>query len=157
MSISKVSGIALTIGLCVAGTAAYAAAAGGGGAMPWDAPLTALKADLTGATATAISLIAIVVVFGVLIFGGEMNHFGRSLCFIVLCASVLVAGQNVLDALGIAGATIDAETGREVYGFVSGVLITCIIWMFGLWARAKRKAARQAEDNAIANTLSAHH
>lgn len=154
MSISRYGGLALTIGLCVAGTAAYAAAAGGGGAMPWDAPLQALQTDLTGATATAISLIAIVVVFGVLIFGGEMNHFGRSLCFIVLCASVLVAGANILTSLGIAGATVDDEVGHALYGFISGVLITCLIWTFGLRARSRRRAARQAEENAaLVHTL----
>lgn len=124
--------------LCLGATAAFAAQAAGGGSMPWDAPLTALQTDLTGTTATAVSLIAIVVVFGVLIFGGEMNHFGRSLCFIVLCASVLVAGQNILSALQITGATIDGETGQVVYGFIAGALITCLCFMFGLWARRKR-------------------
>jgi type IV secretory pathway VirB2 component (pilin) len=152
----RVSVIPATIlSILFGATAAYAAAAGGGGAMPWDAPLTAVQTDLTGVTATAISLIAIVFVFAVLIFGGEMNHFGRSLCFIVLCASVLVAGQNILNQLGIAGATIDGDIGREVYGFISGVLITCLIWTFGLRVRSKRRAAQQVEDNAIANTLSA--
>lgn len=88
-------------------SAALAANAGGGGGMPWDAPLLAIQTDLSGVTATSISLIAIVVVFGVLIFGGELNHFARTLCFIVMAAAVLVAGNGVLGAMGIAGATID--------------------------------------------------
>lgn len=91
--------------------AAFAAAAGGGGGMPWDAPLTNIQQDLSGVTATSISLIAIVVVFGVLIFGGELNHFARTLCFIVMAASVLVFGNGVLGAMGIAGATIDGAAG----------------------------------------------
>lgn len=89
---------------------ALAAGAGGGGALPWDAPLTTIQTDLSGVTATSISLIALVTVFGVLIFGGELNHFARTLCFIVMAAATLVGGAGIFGALGIAGATIDGDS-----------------------------------------------
>lgn len=82
------------------------AAATGGGTMPWDTPLQTLRTDLTGATATSISFIGIVAIFAVLIFGGELNHFFRSLCYVVLLVAVLVGSNNIFSALGIAGALL---------------------------------------------------
>jgi type IV secretion system protein VirB2 len=109
--------------LSMSASAALAANAGGGGAMPWDAPLTAIQTDLSGTTATAISLIALVAVFGVLIFGGELNHFARTLCFIVMAAAMLVGGNGVFAALGIAGASVAGSSD----GFDVGVLIVAVI------------------------------
>jgi type IV secretory pathway VirB2 component (pilin) len=106
--------------------AALAAGAGGGGGMPWDAPLTAIQQDLSGPTATSISLIAIVVVFGVLIFGGELNHFARTLCFVVMAAAVLVAGNGVLAAMNIAGATIEGGGGKAMESIATAVNIAII-------------------------------
>jgi type IV secretory pathway VirB2 component (pilin) len=122
--------------------AALAAAAGGGGAMPWDAPLTAIQQDLSGVTATSLSLIAIVVVFGVLIFGGELNHFARMLCFVVMCVAVLVAGNGLLGQLGIAGAEVDSDFGYDLYGFVSGIITASLIWAFGIFLRRRWLAAQ---------------
>ena len=82
------------------------AAATGGGTMPWDTPLQTLRTDLTGATATSISFIGIVAIFAVLIFGGELNHFFRSLCYVVLLVAVLVGANTIFSALGIAGALV---------------------------------------------------
>jgi type IV secretion system protein VirB2 len=83
------------------------AAAGGGGGMPWDAPLTTISADLTGPAAAAICLIGIVGVFAVLIFGGELNHFVRALCFIVCAGSTLVGTAALFTSFGAAGVEID--------------------------------------------------
>lgn len=132
---------------------AFAAAVGGGGNMPWDAPLTALQTDLTGTTATAISLIGIVAVFGVLIFGGELNHFFRTLCYIILLVSVLVAGQNILSDLNITGATVDNHVGYDVYGFISGVLVTSLIWAFGLWLHRRWRIRQRQSEAAIAQVF----
>jgi type IV secretory pathway VirB2 component (pilin) len=82
------------------------AAATGGGTMPWDTPLQTLRTDLTGPTATSISFIGIVAIFAVLIFGGELNHFFRSLCYVVLLVAVLVGANTIFSALGIAGALV---------------------------------------------------
>lgn len=82
------------------------AATAGGGTMPWDTPLQTLRTDLTGATATSISFIGIVAIFAALIFGGELNHFFRNLCYVVLLVAVLVGANNIFSALGIAGALV---------------------------------------------------
>lgn len=128
-------------------TVAHAAAVGGGGTMPWDTALTNLRTDLTGPTAGALSLIGIVLVMGILIFGGELNIFGRSLCFLILTASVLVAGQSLLTALGITGATVANETAFDAYSAVSGALIASLMWALGIVLHKKWRAhqARQLQ------------
>jgi type IV secretory pathway VirB2 component (pilin) len=83
---------------------AHAAAAGG--AMPWDAPLTALRNDLTGTVAFTLSLFAFFVAGVALIFGGEMSHFVRGMVMAVMVGAMLVGIVNVASALGIAGAVI---------------------------------------------------
>ncbi len=102
----------------------FAAGIGGGGNMPWDAPLQTISADLSGPVAGFISLIAIVCVFGVLIFGGELNHFARTLCFIIMCGATLVAGNAFWTSLGIAGAEVGSRAGYDVYGFIAAVILT---------------------------------
>ena len=50
----------------------------GGGGMPWDAAITAFVGNISGPVAGGIALAAIVIAGASLIFGGEMNAFGRS-------------------------------------------------------------------------------
>jgi type IV secretory pathway VirB2 component (pilin) len=82
------------------------AAGAGGGAMPWDTPLTTLRDDLTGPLAFTLSLLAFVVAGVALIFGGEMGHFVRGVVMAVMVASMLTGIVNFAAALGIAGATV---------------------------------------------------
>ncbi|HTT79759.1 MAG TPA: TrbC/VirB2 family protein [Stellaceae bacterium] len=96
--------LASAVALATYAPSAFAATAGGG-TLPWDTPLQTIQTDLTGSTATSLSLIGVVAIFGVLIFGGELNHFFRSICYVVLLCAVLVAGQNLLTDFGITGAT----------------------------------------------------
>lgn len=84
---------------------AHAAGAGGGG-LPWDAPLTTLRNNLTGPFAFTISLLAFVAAGVVLVFGGEVNEFIRRLIYVVLVAAMLVSVTNLAAALGIAGALV---------------------------------------------------
>ncbi len=84
---------------------AHAAAAGGGG-LPYEAWLTTLRTSVTGPVAFAVSIIGIVVAGGVLIFGGELNAFFRSLVFIVLVMALTVGAQNMMSGLFGAGAEI---------------------------------------------------
>lgn len=132
MKLGSVATLATTIG-CLVTTAAYAAAAGGGGGLPWDAPLTTIETDLSGPTAGTLALIAFVVVFGVLVFGGELNFFGRSLCYTVMAAAVLTFGVGLLGALGIAGATVEDPGVFHIYEFVCGILITTLLFSVGLY------------------------
>ena len=103
--ISSLPILALVATLVLRPAVAFAASTGGG-TMPWETQLQTLRTDLTGATATSISFIGIVAIFAVLIFGGELNHFFRSLCYVVLLVAVLVGSNNIFSALGITGALL---------------------------------------------------
>jgi len=82
------------------------AAGAGGGAMPWDAPLTTLRTDLTGPVAFTLSLLAFFVCGVALVFGGEISHFTRGVVIAVMVAAMLAGIVNVAAALGIAGAVV---------------------------------------------------
>ncbi len=84
--------------------AAQASSAGGG--LPWDAPLTTLKNDLTGPVAFTISLLAMVACGAALVFGGEINEFVRRIIMLVLVAALITGVVNVASALGITGAIV---------------------------------------------------
>lgn len=117
--------------------------------MPWDTPLQNLRTDMTGPTATVLALVGFVLVMGILIFGGELNHFGRSLCFLILTASVLVGANNFLTGIGVAGATLDTEDGFS--GFVSGVVFASLFWALGLWIRRRRVAWLERTNRRVVN------
>lgn len=84
---------------------AHAAAAGGGG-LPYETWLTTLRTSMTGPVAFSFALIGIVVAGGVLIFGGELNAFARSIVFLVLVMALLVGANNMMSGLFGAGALV---------------------------------------------------
>ena len=92
---------------------AAAAGGGGGGGMPWDPWLLTIQNSITGPVAFAFALIGIVVAGAVLIFGGELNGFFRTLLFIVLVMGLLVGAQNLMTMFG-AGATIGESEVAEL-------------------------------------------
>jgi type IV secretion system protein TrbC len=82
-----------------------ASTAGGSQPMPYVAWLDNLRASTSGPVAYALSLIGIIVSGGILIFGGDLNGFFRTLIFIVLVTALIVAADNTLRTLQ-AGAEI---------------------------------------------------
>jgi type IV secretion system protein VirB2 len=86
------------------------AAVGAGGALPYEAWLTALRTSVTGPVAFAVSIIGIVVAGGVLIFGGELNNFFRSLIFLVLVMALTVGAQNLMGTFFGQGALIGEDS-----------------------------------------------
>jgi len=82
------------------------AAATGGGSLPYEPWLLQLQNSVTGPVAFSLSLIGIVVAGGVLIFGGDLNGFFRTLIFIVLVMALLVGAQNIMSTLFGKGAVI---------------------------------------------------
>lgn len=72
------------------------ASEGSGGGLPYEGWLGKLRDSLTGPVAFGVSIIGIVVAGGVLIFGGDMNGFFRTLVFIVLVMALLVGANNVM-------------------------------------------------------------
>src|SRR6185369_6498615 len=55
-------------------------AGGSGGGLPWETPLNTVAQSLTGPVALSISLIALMVAGGALVFGGELSEFARRSC-----------------------------------------------------------------------------
>lgn len=92
---------------------AHAATSGSGG-LPWESPLTKLKDSITGPVAIGISLIAITVSGAMLIFGGEINEFGRRMIMVVLVIAVIVFAAQMLSTLTGKSATIPVEDAQPV-------------------------------------------
>lgn len=89
-------------------TAAYASDTQGG-ALPYESWLRTLQQSLTGPVAFSVSLIGIVSCGATLILaGGEINKFMRSLIYIVLVMTLLV-GANSLMTRFFNGAVIAAN------------------------------------------------
>ena len=107
----------LTAGLLIlaVGISDVHAATGAGGALPYETWLNALRTSVTGPVAFAVSIIGIVVAGGMLIFGGELNHFFRSLIFLVLVMALTVGAQNMMGTFFGQGALIgEADDGIEL-------------------------------------------
>lgn len=84
-----------------------AAAVGAGGNLPYEGWLTNLRNSVTGPVAFTLSIVGIVIAGGVLIFGGDLNGFFRTLVFLVLIMALLVGAQNVMANFFNRGAVID--------------------------------------------------
>lgn len=82
------------------------AAVGTGGALPYEGWLGSLRDSVTGPVAFTLSIIGIVVAGGVLIFGGDLNGFFRTLMFLVLVMAFLVGAQNIMGTFFGRGAEI---------------------------------------------------
>ena len=89
------------------------ASEGTGGSLPYESWLTNLRNSVTGPVAFALSIIGIVVAGGVLIFGGELNGFFRTLIFIVLVMALLVGAQNMMGTFFGRGAQIAVVAGAN--------------------------------------------
>ncbi|MBP9806201.1 MAG: IncP-type conjugal transfer pilin TrbC [Candidatus Accumulibacter sp.] len=93
------------------------AAEGTGGSLPYESWLTNLRNSVTGPVAFALAMIGIVVAGGVLIFGGDLNGFFRTLIFVVLVMALLVGAQNMMSSFFGRGAEI-AALGEGVFDAV---------------------------------------
>lgn len=86
------------------------AAATGGGALPWEGGLTAIVTSFTGPVAYAVSVLGIIIGIGILIFGNDLNAFGRTIVFLILAASVIVTAANTLQIFTGVGASTTVHT-----------------------------------------------
>ncbi|WP_426107815.1 conjugal transfer system pilin TrbC [Massilia sp. TSP1-1-2] len=84
------------------------ASTGESGGLPYEPWLVVLRNSVTGPVAFSLSLIGIVIAGGVLIFGGDLNGFFRTLVFLVLVMALLVGAQNMMSTLFGRGAEIAA-------------------------------------------------
>ncbi|HIF4305217.1 TPA: IncP-type conjugal transfer pilin TrbC [Salmonella enterica subsp. enterica serovar Infantis] len=107
-------GVLLVLALALTAHPAMASE-GTGGSLPYESWLTNLRNSVTGPVAFALSIIGIVVAGGVLIFGGELNAFFRTLIFLVLVMALLVGAQNVMSTFFGRGAEIAALTNGALH------------------------------------------
>ena len=140
---------AVTAATLLTPLAAVAGGIGGGGAMPWDTWFTQIQASITGPVAFAFALIGIVVAGAVLIFGGELNGFFRTLMFIVLVMGLLIGAQNMMTMFGT-GASVGGNTDG---GGVAAAVAAAFVAVGGLaylgsagvvWAARRLRAQRAA-------------
>ena len=96
----------LTAVFVVFGSSSVFASVGTGGSLPYESWLSSLRSSATGPVAFTLSLVGIVVAGGILIFGGELNGFFRTIIFIVLVMAFLVGAQNMMSTFFGRGAVI---------------------------------------------------
>lgn len=110
-SLRRQDALALAIALLALLTILFAptgasASVGTGGSLPYESWLENLRNSVTGPVAFALSIIGIVIAGGVLIFGGDLNGFFRTLIFLVLVMALLVGAQNVMSTFFGRGAVV---------------------------------------------------
>jgi type IV secretion system protein VirB2 len=67
--------------------------------MPWNTPLQNIAAALTGKVAYWLTLLGVFVAGAVLVFGGEINQFVRSLAMLILVGSVMAGATAVMSTI----------------------------------------------------------
>lgn len=82
------------------------AASTGGSNLPFASFFDNILDSITGPFAYGVSLIGIIASGSALIFGGDMNGFMRTLVFLVMVLSIVVAAKNTLAAITGKGAEI---------------------------------------------------
>jgi len=113
---------ALLLGALLAAPHLALASEGTGGSLPYESWLTSLRNSVTGPVAFALSIIGIVIAGGVLIFGGDLNAFFRTLVFIVLVMALLVGAQNMMGTLFGRGAEIAAAGNLFLSGTMTATM-----------------------------------
>ncbi|NID16423.1 TrbC/VirB2 family protein [Luteibacter yeojuensis] len=68
--------------------------------LPYEEGLTTFRTSMTGPVPFIISLVGIVACGAMLIFGGEISGFLRTMVFIVLVVSVIVQASNIVELFG---------------------------------------------------------
>ena len=83
---------------------AHAASATG---LPWESSLQTLQDSVSGPVAMSLSVISIIVFGSMLIFGGEISQFAKSMCMVALVIALVVSSQSVLSTLfGVSSAVV---------------------------------------------------
>lgn len=85
------------------------ASSSAGGGLPFDSWLTKVSNSITGPFAFTVSIVGIVAAGAMLIFGGDMSGFMKTMIFIVLVLSFVIAGKSTLQAVTGKGAEITKQ------------------------------------------------
>ncbi|WP_206245850.1 TrbC/VirB2 family protein [Novosphingobium terrae] len=93
---------------------AYASTSGGG--LPYESYLTQIRQSATGPIAYAFAIVGIVAAGGVLVLGGDLNGFVRTLMMLVLVVSLLVGANAMLSSISSGGAMISSVASVASHG-----------------------------------------
>ncbi|MCC7634548.1 TrbC/VirB2 family protein [Stenotrophomonas rhizophila] len=77
--------------------------------MPYENGLNILRESITGPVAFTISVIGVVAAGAMLIFGGDMNGFMRSMVFLILVIGLIVSAAAIMEKMfGKSAAVVEA-------------------------------------------------
>jgi type IV secretion system protein TrbC len=96
------------------------ASVGSGGGLPYESWLANLRNSVTGPVAFSLAIIGIVVAGGMLIFGGDLNAFFRTMIFLVLVMALIITAQNVLSSFFGQGAELSTHSSTLL---LSGIMV----------------------------------
>lgn len=83
--------------------------AGSAQGLPYEAPLERLVNSLTGPVAMGISLIGVVVSGAMLVWGGELGDFAKTILRLVLAVAIIMGASGLVrNFMGANGALISA-------------------------------------------------
>lgn len=83
--------------------------AGSAQGLPYEAPLERLVNSLTGPVAMGISLIGVVVSGAMLVWGGELGDFAKTILRLVLAVAIIMGASGLVrNFMGANGAVISA-------------------------------------------------
>lgn len=92
------------------------ASAGSGGGLPYESWLTNLRQSFTGPVAFSFGLIGIVVAGSILMFGGDLNGFTRTILLLVLVMALVIAANNIMSTFFGQGAVIPEDAATIIVG-----------------------------------------
>lgn len=113
----RLVGVLLLVTLYLLPGLALAQDMGKGGGLPYEAGLGNLYESMTGPVPFAISLLGIVGCGAMLIFGGEISGFMRTMVFIVLVVAVIMQAANIVNLLKGSSSSASVATwsiGRDI-------------------------------------------
>ena len=105
------------LALCMAFLPQDVFAASTGAGLPYDGALTTLRDSISGPVAFSLSMLGIVGAGGMLIFGGDLSGFMRSMVFLVLVIAIIVGASEMVTALGGSAAEVAMmDANSQLYG-----------------------------------------
>lgn len=102
----RLLGMLLMLAAFVMPELAFASGGAGDADLPFVGVMDKLQTQLTGPFAFSLSIIGIVAAGAMLIFGGDMNGFMRTLIFLVLVIAVIVGAGNIMNFISGSAAVI---------------------------------------------------
>lgn len=102
----RLLGLMLMLAAFVVPELAFASSGVGDADLPFVGVMDKLQKQLTGPFAFSLSIVGIVAAGAMLIFGGDMNGFMRTLIFLVLVIAVIVGAGNIMNFISSSAAVV---------------------------------------------------